>query len=191
MENVYHSHENVLLDTKLQNVAKNSISACRTNCMQNNLAISPKKLQEAINSDDESKQRWENFQQRMETQYSFNLTLRMIPKDKQPTEQNTNASVEINYARLTVEQIHQTIQNGLQQGQLLAKKMKSKKTTTKDDKEFIKMAHNASQSYIELANRAFKDESALSGENSEKFQTLEEVGWGQLNVHCVRLYYSN
>jgi hypothetical protein len=69
-----------------------------------------KKLQEAIDSDDESKQRWENFQQRMETQYSFNLTLRMIPKDKQPMEQNTNASVEINYAGLTVEQIHQTIQ---------------------------------------------------------------------------------
>ncbi len=45
----------------------------------------------------------------------------MIPKDKQPTEQNTNASVEINYAGLTVEQIHQTIQTGLQQGQLLAK----------------------------------------------------------------------
>jgi hypothetical protein len=38
------------------------------------------------------------------------------------------------------------------------------------------MAHNASQVYIELANRAFKDESALSGENSEKFQMLEEVG---------------
>ncbi len=69
--------------------------------------------------------------------------------------------------------------------------MKSKKTTTKDNKEFIEMAHNASQAYIELANRAFKDESALSGENSEKFQTLEKVGWGQLNVHCVRLYYSN
>ncbi len=42
----------------------------------------PKKLQEAIDSDDKSKQRWENFKQRMETQYSFNLTIRMIPKDK-------------------------------------------------------------------------------------------------------------
>ncbi len=69
----------------------------------------PKKLQEAIDSDDESKQRRENFQQQMETQYSFNLTLRMIPKDKQPMEQNTNASLEINYAGLTVKQIHQTI----------------------------------------------------------------------------------
>jgi hypothetical protein len=77
---------------------------------------------------------------------------------------------------LTVKQIHQTIQKGLQQGQLLAKKLKGKKTTTKDDKEFIQMAHNASQAYIELANRAFKDESALSGENFEKFQMLKEVG---------------
>ena len=88
----------------------------------------------------------------------------MAPKDKQPTEQNTNASVEINYAGFTVKQIYQTIQKGLQQGQLLAKKLKSKKTTTKADKEFIKMAHNASQAYIGLANRAFKDDSALSGE---------------------------
>ncbi len=38
------------------------------------------------------------------------------------------------------------------------------------------MAHKASQAYIELTNWAFKDESALSGENSEKFQMLEEVG---------------
>ncbi len=79
----------------------------------------------------------------METQYSFNLTLRMISKDKQPTEQNTNASVEVNYAGLTAEQIHQTIQKGLQQGQQLAKQLKSKKTTTKDNREFIKTAHNA------------------------------------------------
>jgi hypothetical protein len=38
------------------------------------------------------------------------------------------------------------------------------------------MAHNASQAYIELANRAFKGDSALSGENTEKFQRLEDVG---------------
>jgi hypothetical protein len=38
------------------------------------------------------------------------------------------------------------------------------------------MAHNASQAYIDLANQAFKDEGAFSGENSEKSQTLEEVG---------------
>jgi hypothetical protein len=40
MENVYHSHENLLPDTKRQNIVKKSISACRANCMQNNLAIS-------------------------------------------------------------------------------------------------------------------------------------------------------
>jgi hypothetical protein len=85
----------------------------------------------------------------------------MAPKDKQPTEQNTDASVDVNYANLTVEQIYQTIQKVLQQGQLLAKKLKSKKTTTNADKEFIKMAHNASQAYIELANRAFKGDSAF------------------------------
>jgi hypothetical protein len=84
--------------------------------------------------------------------YSIDFTMTMIPKDKQPTEENTNASDHINYAELTVEQIHHTIQKGLQQGQLLARKLKSKKTTTKDDKEFIKMAHNASQAYIVLAN---------------------------------------
>jgi hypothetical protein len=100
----------------------------------------------------------------------------MAPKDKQPTEQNTDASVEINYANLTVKQIYQTIQKGLQQGQVLAKKLKSKLTTTNADKEFIEMAHNASQAYIELANQAFKGDSALSGENTEKFQTLEDVG---------------
>jgi hypothetical protein len=88
---------------------------------------------------------------------------------QQPTEQNTDASVEIHHADSTVKQIHQTIQKGLQQGQLLAKKLKSKKTTTNADKEFIEMAHNASQAYIELANRAFKGDSALSGENTEKF----------------------
>ncbi len=76
----------------------------------------------------------------------------MASKDKQPTEQNNNASVEINYSDFTVEQIYQTIQKGLQQGQLLAKKLKSKKTTTNADKDFIEMAHNASQAYIELAN---------------------------------------
>jgi hypothetical protein len=54
--------------------------------------------------------------------------------------------------------------------------LKSKKTTTNADKEFIEMAHNASQAYIELANQAFKGDSALSGENTEKFQTLEDVG---------------
>jgi hypothetical protein len=37
------------------------------------------------------------------------------------------------------------------------------------------MVHNASQAYIVLANQAFKGENALLGENSEKFQTLEEV----------------
>ncbi len=37
------------------------------------------------------------------------------------------------------------------------------------------MAHNASQAYIELANRAFKGDSALSGETTEKFQMLEDV----------------
>jgi hypothetical protein len=143
--------------------------------------VSPKtwptlKLHEAIDSDAESKQRWEIFQQQMETQYSFNLTLRMISKDKQPTEQNTNASVEVNYAGLTAEQIHQTIQKGLQQGQQLAKQLKSKKTTTKDNREFIKTAHNARWAYIELANWVFKDTSALSGKNSEKFPMLKEVG---------------
>jgi hypothetical protein len=101
----------------------------------------PKKLQEATDSDDKSKQRWANFQQRMDTEYSFNLNQTMAPKDKQPTEQNTDASVEINHSNLTVEQIYQTIQKGLQQGQLLAKKLKSKNTTTNADKEFIKMAH--------------------------------------------------
>ncbi len=75
----------------------------------------------------------------------------MAPKEKQPTEQNTDDSVEINYANLTVKQIYKTIQKGLQQGQLLAKKLKSKKTTTNVDKEFIETAHNASQAYIELA----------------------------------------
>jgi hypothetical protein len=94
----------------------------------------PKKLQEAINSDDKSKQRWDNFQQRMDTEYSFNLYQTMAPKVKQPTEQNTNASVEIIYANFTVKQIYRTIQKGLQQGQLLAKKLKSKKTTTNADK---------------------------------------------------------
>ncbi len=74
-----------------------------------------------------------------------NLNLTMASKEKQPTEQNTDASVDINYADLTVEQIYQTIQKGLQQGQLLAKKLKSKKTSTNADKEFIKMAQNASQ----------------------------------------------
>jgi hypothetical protein len=39
------------------------------------------------------------------------------------------------------------------------------------------MAHNASQAYIELANRAFKGDSALSGETTEKFQMLEDVGF--------------
>jgi hypothetical protein len=46
----------------------------------------------------------------------------MIPKDKQPTKENTNVSDHINYAELTVEQIHHTIQKGLRQGQLLARK---------------------------------------------------------------------
>jgi hypothetical protein len=59
---------------------------------------------------------------------------------------------------------------------IVAKKLKSKKTTTNADKEFIGMAHNASQAYIELANRAFKGDSTLSGENTELFQTLEDVG---------------
>jgi hypothetical protein len=77
------------------------------------------KLQEATDSDDKSKQRWANFQQGMDTEYSFNLNQTMPPKDKQPTEQNTDASDEINYADLTVEKIYQTIQKGLQQGQLL------------------------------------------------------------------------
>jgi hypothetical protein len=54
--------------------------------------------------------------------------------------------------------------------------LKSKKTTTNADKEFVEMAHNASQAYIELANRAFKGDSALSGENTEKLQKLEDVG---------------
>ncbi len=101
----------------------------------------------------------------------------MAPKDTQPTEQNTNASDDINYANLTVKQIYQTIQKGLQQGQLLAKKLNSKKTTTNANKELIKMAHNASQAYIELANRACKGDSALSGETTEKFQMLEDVGF--------------
>jgi hypothetical protein len=39
------------------------------------------------------------------------------------------------------------------------------------------MAHSASQAYIELANRAFKGDSALLGENTEKFQMLEDVGF--------------
>jgi hypothetical protein len=93
-----------------------------------------------------------DFQQRMDTEYSFNLNQTIAPKDKQPTEQNTDASVEINYANSTVKQAYQTIQKGLQQGQLLAKKMKIKKTTTNADKEFIEMAHKGSQAYIELAN---------------------------------------
>jgi hypothetical protein len=50
----------------------------------------------------------------MDTEYSFNLNQTMASKDKQPTEQNTDASVEINYANLTVKQIYQTIQKGLQ-----------------------------------------------------------------------------
>jgi hypothetical protein len=87
----------------------------------------PKKLQEATDSDDKSKQRWAIFQQRMDTEYSFDFNQTMAPKGKQPTEQNTDASVEIIYADLTVKQIYQTIQKGLQQGQLLAKKLKSKK----------------------------------------------------------------
>ncbi len=37
------------------------------------------------------------------------------------------------------------------------------------------MAHNASQAYIELANQIFKDDSALSGENTDKFQSLGDV----------------
>ncbi len=53
--------------------------------------------------------------------------MKMIPKDKQPTEENTNASDHINNAKLTLEQIHHTIQKGLQQGQLLARKLKNKK----------------------------------------------------------------
>jgi hypothetical protein len=112
----------------------------------------------------------------MDTEYSSNLNQTMALKDKQPTEQNTDDSVKINYANLTVKQIYQTIQKGLQQGQLLAKKLKSKKTTTNADKEFIEMAHNASRAYIELANQVFKGDSALSGENTEKFQMLEDVG---------------
>jgi hypothetical protein len=70
----------------------------------------PKKLQEATDS------------QQIDTEYSFNLNQTMAPKDKQPTEQNTDASVDINYANLTVKKIYQTIQKGLQQGQLLVKK---------------------------------------------------------------------
>jgi hypothetical protein len=66
----------------------------------------PTKLQEATDSDDKSKQRHANFQQQMDTEYSFNLNQTMASKDKQPTELNTDASVEINYANLTVEQIY-------------------------------------------------------------------------------------
>ncbi len=45
----------------------------------------------------------------------------------------------------------------------------------KDDKEFIEMAHNASQAYIALVYWAFKGKNGLQGEHSEKFHTLEEV----------------
>jgi hypothetical protein len=65
-----------------------------------------KNLQEATDSDYESKQRWASFPQQMDTEYSFNLNQTMAPKDKQPTEQNTDASVEINYADLTVKQVY-------------------------------------------------------------------------------------
>ncbi len=37
------------------------------------------------------------------------------------------------------------------------------------------MARNASQAYKELANWAFKGDSALSGETTEKFQMLEDA----------------
>jgi hypothetical protein len=87
----------------------------------------PKKLQEAKDADDNSKKRWDNFVRWMDTEYSFNFDQTLAPKDKQPTEDNPNTSDEINYANFTVRQIYQTIQKGLQQGQLLAKKLKSKK----------------------------------------------------------------
>jgi hypothetical protein len=69
--------------------------------------------------------------------------------------------------------------------------LESKKTATNADKEFIKMAHNASQAYIELENQAFRGDSVLSGETTEKFQTLEDVGFYVDNIKVVILVDNN
>jgi hypothetical protein len=69
----------------------------------------PKKLQDAIASDDESKERWDRYQQRTEQQYNINSKQILIGKDKQQTKTNTNPLAQINYANLSIKQIHHAI----------------------------------------------------------------------------------
>ncbi len=76
----------------------------------------------------------------------------------------------IDYTNKTNKEIHFTINNGLQQGQLMAKKIAKKKKPTKEDNTMIEALRNATQAYIELA-----DKTLLEEDHKQKFEKLADI----------------
>ncbi len=62
----------------------------------------------------------------------------------------------IHYAKKSTAEIHLAINHSLQQTQEIAGKLAKKKKPTKDDTTMIEVSRNATQAYIDLANRTYE-----------------------------------
>jgi hypothetical protein len=73
-----------------------------------------------------------------------------------------------NDIRKNTAEIHLAINHSLQQTQEIASRLAKKEKPTKDDTTMIEAIRNATQAYIELANRTY--------EGTKKFDKLGDIG---------------
>jgi hypothetical protein len=72
------------------------------------------------------------------------------------------------YTKKSTAEIHLAINHSLQQTQEIASKLAKQKKPTKDNSTMIEASKNATQAYIELANR--------TNDSTKKFNKLRDIG---------------
>ncbi len=132
-----------------------------------------KRLDQAISSNTETKQRWNRYRKKCKDNYVFKFNCKdyAITKPQTETEYKPAANLPtLHYTNKTMEEIHFAINHCLQQAQLFANKLATKKKPTKEDNTMIEASRNATQSSIVLANKNLLDQ------GRQRFKKLADIG---------------
>ncbi len=101
----------------------------------------------------------EQIPEEVRNNFVFEFNYKNYAETKPQAGHNTTGILpRINYTNKTNKEIHFAINNGLQQGQLLAKKIAKKTKPIKQNNTMIEESRNATQAYIVLANKTLLEE---------------------------------
>jgi hypothetical protein len=128
-------------------------------------------LDQAIEADPETQERWNRCKQKLKNGYKFTFNKKNYADKKEEAERNDGITVQprLDYSNKSINKLHSVINKGLLYEQRRADKLE-KKRPSRDDKKMIDTTRNITQAYIALANTTLQQE-----DNVEVFHILEDI----------------